>query len=132
MRIPTETVTATALLGLFIGAGSAAYAGTRSEGFDASIPRLQQPWESANQGKEFAFADGDMHVASVGSRCTINARMCGFLVGAGCGKEQTDLAGGSTVGLDAPSTHDEPVHLESHTFGFDAARVQATGEWRSN
>ena len=75
MRITTKTLSTTALVCLIVGAGSAAYAGTGDSHFDAIVPNLQQPWNSAAQNKVFTSTSAAVHHDSVGSDYHMNARI---------------------------------------------------------
>lgn len=131
MRLTTKTLSTAAIFCLLVGAGSAAYAGTVNEGPDATVPNLQQPWNSAAQAKAITGAGGGVHLDTVGSEYTLDARICNQGNGT-CGTERYDLGDGSYAPLDAPFAAGASVHLQLHTYGFSPVRVEGIGRWHSS
>jgi hypothetical protein len=131
MRITTKTLSTAALLCLFVGAGSAAFAGTGDSHFDAIVPNLQQPWNSSAQNKVFTSAAAAVHLDSVGADYHMNARICNQGDGT-CGTDTNTIGDGGSAPLDAPFIGGTAVHLQLHTSEYALVRVEAIGSWHSN
>ncbi|MBF4618549.1 hypothetical protein ITJ44_10745 [Clavibacter sp. VKM Ac-2873] len=131
MRITTKTLSTAALLCLFVGAGSAAYAGTSSSHFDAIVPRFQQPWDSAAQTKASTGGQGFVSFDTIGGDYRMNARICDGGNGS-CGAELKEVAQGQGALPDSPFSAGSRVHLQLHATPYNFVRVEAIGSWASN
>lgn len=131
MRITTKALATTTLLGLLVGAGSAAYAGTASSHFDAIAPRLQQPWDSAPQTKHSSGGQGFVSFDSIGSDYRMNARICDG-GNRSCGGELKEIAQGQSAFPGTPFSAGTRVHLQLHATPYNFVRVEAIGSWASN
>jgi hypothetical protein len=116
---------------LFVGAGSAAYAGTGDSSFDAIVPNFQQAWNSAAQTKIFTSNAAGIHLDSVGAYYHMNARICNQGNGT-CGMDKNTIGDNESADVAAPFIGGTTVHLQLHTSEYTYVRVEAIGRWHSN
>lgn len=138
MKKSAKFIAVGVLAAAMIVPAAAASATSTYIGFNVNLPAFQQGLLAASQVKSSAAAAGNIHVSSVASTYTLNARQCKLISGSPvivtCGTERDGLGDGASATLPSGSlvAAGNTAFVQLFNSTWTAVRVQAIGTWRAN